>query len=93
VLVGLGLKEGQFPTRGLAAGDRVLIVATPGVSASSATSSSGAGVDATVAEISTQDPATGVTVVDVRVPAASGVAVAQLASTGDAALILLPLGG
>jgi len=39
------------------------------------------------------NPATQVSVVDVRVDPAAGVAVARLGSTGNLALILLPAGG
>lgn len=104
VLVALPLKQGQFPGRGLAAGQTVLIVATPGTNGStSGTSSSGSGstgslstptsgVEATVAEVSAMNQATQVTVIDVQVSADSGVGVAQLASTGNLALILLPAG-
>lgn len=99
VLVALGLKQGQFPARGLTAGERVLIVATPGTNAAttgSDSASSGAsatkGVPGTVAEIGSMDPATQVTVIDVRVDDAAGIGVARLASTGNLALILLPAG-
>jgi len=93
LLVALPLKEGQFPARGLTAGQRVLIVPTPGSSGTSAargtTSSS---TEATVAEVGTANPTTQVTVVDVRLREADGPAVAQLASTGNLALILLSAG-
>lgn len=105
MLVALALKQGQFPARGLAAGQQVLIVSTPGTNAlsgattgagaggpSSVSSGSGAGIDATVAEVGSLNAATQVTVVDVRVDAAAGVSVAQLASTGNLAVILLPAG-
>jgi hypothetical protein len=100
-LVALPLKQGQFPARGLTPGQKVLIVATPGAngptSSTSSTSSAGssdasAGVTATVAEVGPINQATQVTVIDVQVSADSGVAVAQLASTGNLALILLPTG-
>jgi hypothetical protein len=97
MLVALPLKEGQFPARGLAPGQQVLIVPTPG----STGSTSGAGatsatpdrpMEGTVAEVGPANPTTQVTVVDVRVREADGPAVAQLASTGSLALILLPAG-
>ena len=100
-LVALPLKQGQFPARGLTPGQKVLIVATPGAngaasssSSSSTSSSSGAvtGVTGTVAEVGPINQATQVTVIDVQVSADSGVQVAQLASTGNLALILLPTG-
>jgi hypothetical protein len=99
VLVALALKEGQFPARGLSAGQQVLIVATPGSGSnapqngSSASLRQTAGTRATVTELGLSNVATGVTVVDVRVPGYAGVPVAQLASTGNAVLILLPPGG
>ncbi|NEK95135.1 hypothetical protein GCU67_13285 [Modestobacter muralis] len=93
LLVALPLKEGQFPARGLTTGQRVLIVPTPGSGGSSA----GGGVtppstEATVAEVGTANPTTQVTVVDVRLREDDGPTVAQLASTGNLALILLPAG-
>jgi hypothetical protein len=100
VLVALPLKQGQLPARGLSAGQQVLIVATPGERAAATEPDKAAGeatpatgTSATVAEVGPTNEATGVTVVDVRMPASVGVAVAQLASTGNLALILLPPGG
>jgi hypothetical protein len=105
VLVALALKQGQFPDRGLSAGQKVLIVATPGANGTTSTGGSSTaggvgvsnpptqGTDATVAEVGAMDPATEVTVIDVQLTADSGVAVAQLASTGNLTLILLPTGG
>jgi SAF domain len=97
VLVALPLKQGQFPARGLAAGQSVLVVATPGSSSNSAgspagTTTPGGGTKAVVTEVGATDASTGVTVVDVRVGANAGVPLAQLASTGNAAVILLPPG-
>ncbi|MDP9149346.1 MAG: SAF domain-containing protein [Myxococcota bacterium] len=107
VLVALPLKQGQYPARGLSAGQKVLIVATPGANgttsasatsgsttgASGADSAPPAGIDGTVADVGTMDQATEVTVIDVQVTADSGVPVAKLASTGNLALVLLPSGG
>lgn len=101
MLVGLPCKPGQLPARGLTAGQQVLIVATPGgTSAGPAGGASGptaAAADervaATVVEVGPMNPATQVSVVDVRVDPAAGVAVARLGSTGNLALILLPAGG
>lgn len=108
MLVALALKQGQFPARGLTAGEKVLIIGTPGANGSTGsgsgsssssptsggggTGSQGAGIDGTVAEVGTMNPATQVTVIDVRVSASDGVSVAQLASTGNLAVILLPAG-
>jgi hypothetical protein len=95
VLVPLPLKQDQVPARGLSPGESVMIVATPGTT--SAGSSVGTpntyGTKAVVAEVGPSDPNTGVTVVDVRVPADVAVALAQLASTGNVAVLLLPAGG
>jgi hypothetical protein len=100
VLVALALKQGQYPARGVAPGQTVLVVATPGSNAGAGTTdgSSGAslpssGTKAVVTEVGAANTTSGVTVVDVRVPAGSGVPLAQLASTGNAAVILLPSGG
>lgn len=96
-LVALPLKPGQFPARGLSAGDQVLVVATPGsttVTGNAAAGTPTAGsVSAVVAEAGPADPASGVTVVDVRVAAAEGPDLARLASTGNLAVILLPTAG
>src|SRR3954465_2649892 len=90
LLVALPLKEGQFPARGLAPGQQVLIVATPGSTGSPSgtgapTGTSGRPVEGTVAEVGPANPTTQVTVVDVRVREADGPTVAQLASTGSLA--------
>lgn len=98
-LVALPLKQGQFPARGLTPGQKVLIVPTPGTNGQSGSGSgertaapSSSGVTGTVAEVGPMNQATQVTVIDVRVAADSGVQVAQLASTGNLAVILLPAG-
>ncbi len=99
MLVAVALKQGQFPGRGLSAGQRVLIVSTPGTNAGGTNGTGpnkgtgGQGIAATVAEAGAMNPASGVTVIDLRVSADQGVAVAQLASTGNLALILLPAAG
>jgi len=96
VLAALPLKPGQFPAVGVTAGQRVLIVATPGSGGTSPTGSSAgesdAGIPATVADVGAQSPVTLVTVVDVRVPSAEGAQVARLASTGNLAVLVLPPG-
>lgn len=97
VLVGLALKAGQFPARGVSAGESVMIVATPGAaigssSQASSTSSTASATEAVVSEVGTMDPTSGITVIDVRVPTAAGVPLAQLAATGNLTLILLPAG-
>lgn len=73
---------------------------TTGSSSTSSSSSGGTtggshgdgGTEATVVDVGSMNPATQVTVIDVRLDAADGVTVAQLASTGNLALILLPAG-
>jgi hypothetical protein len=98
VLVALPLKPGQFPARGFTPGQRVLIVATPGNGGGATAGGVAIGgpaarqVTATVAEVGPTNPATQVTVVDVRVNQADGAAVAALASTGNLAAVLLPAG-
>jgi hypothetical protein len=105
MLVALPLKQGQFPARGLATGQKVLIVATPGTDGTSGSGTtpsgskspatpagSGSGIDGAVAEVGTMNTTTQLTVVDVRVSASDAVTVAQLASTGNLAVILLPAG-
>lgn len=100
ILVALPLKPGQFPARGLAAGQSVIVVATPGANSANGGSttstapgtSSSAGTRATVAEVGSTNLNTSVTVVDVRVDASAAAALAQLASTGNAAVLLLPPG-
>ena len=100
ILVALPLKPGQFPARGLAPGQSVIVVATPGANSanggsapSTAPSANAApGTKATVAEVGSTNLNTSVTVVDVRVAASSATALAQLASTGNAAVLLLPPG-
>ena len=101
MLVAVALKQGQFPARGLSAGQKVLIVSTPGTNgggtngagADKGAGSAGQPIAATVAEVGAMNPASGITVIDLRVSADQGVAVAQLASTGNLALILLPAAG
>lgn len=101
MIVAIPLKDGQLPARGLAPGDKVLIIDTPGQlgvsdatggAATASTSTSAEGIDAIVASVGPRSDGTTLTVVDVRVDSADGVAVAKLASTGRATLILLPPG-
>jgi hypothetical protein len=97
-LVALPLRQGQFPARGLSPGQQVRVVGTPGQGGTAAASAAagsglaGSAVQATVVDVGGLNPATGLTVVDVVVAAADGTRVAQLASTGDLAVILLPAG-
>lgn len=98
MLVALPLKDGQVPARGLTPGQQTLIVATPGSGGSltpngGVTGASGSQpITATVVDVGRTNPATQVTVVDVRVGSGDGTTVAALASTGNLALVLLPAG-
>lgn len=95
VLVPLPLKQGQMPARGLSPGQQVIIVSAPsgdGSSSTGSSSSSAPATNATVAEVGAANASTGITVVDVRVPAAASVGLAQLAATGNATVLLLPPG-
>ena len=95
VLVALPLQDGQFPARGLSPGQQVLVVPTPGtngVAAGATTDQLPDPVEATVAEVGPANATTQVTVVDVRVTQDDGVAVAELASTGNLAIVVLPDG-
>jgi hypothetical protein len=102
ILVALPLKDGQFPGRGVKTGQKVQVVNTPGETANQDSTSSGndgkSGSStgqvfaATVADVGHRNADSQVTVVDVRVSAGNAVSVAQLASTGNAAIILLPPG-
>lgn len=97
-LVGVALKPGQLPARPLAAGLRVLVVATPGDFAGS---SSASGDPASLASVPTipavvvdvgEPGADGTVVVDLSVAATQGAQVAAIASTGHVALIEQPVG-
>ena len=97
VLVALPMRPSGVPASGLAPGDRVLVVATPGVQGQ-AGSSSGATALATpvggvVVAASRGVNSDGFVVVDIVVAAADGPAVAQQASTGQFALIVTRRGG
>ena len=103
-LVGLPVRPGQVPARRLVAGDRLLVVATPGdqtggSAAGSAAAGSEAGlgpvgspVPARVVEVGAAD-ADGTVTVDVLVPERVGPVLAAWGSTGRVALVLLPAGG
>ena len=95
VLVALPLQDGQFPARGLSPGQQVLVVPTPGTNGVTANATADRlpnPVEATVAEVGPANATTQVTVVDVHVTQDDGVAVAELASTGNLAIVVLPGG-
>jgi len=91
-LVPLPLRPSVFPASGLAAGDRVLIVATPGAQGqagtSTATPSLAAPVAGVVEAVTRGADGDGFMVVDVLVPSARGPALAEQASTGQFSLIV-----
>jgi hypothetical protein len=93
-LVGLLLKPGQLPARPLIAGERVLIVSTPGTQSTgggSASVTSGS-VLATVADIGGVGE-DGSETVDVSVPATVGASLARQAATGNIAVIVVAAAG
>ena len=88
VLVGVPLKADRLPAGGLAPGDRVLIVDTPGADGDPPTGPP-ATLAATVVRVGPAD-LNGVSVLDVTVAAGDGPALAARAATGRIALVLLP---
>lgn len=98
VLVPLQLKPGQLPAVGVAPGQLVWLVATPvdsgqGAQAGSQPSTAVDPIAATVAESGEPDAATGVSVVDVRVPQDVGASLARMAASGNVTVVELPAGG
>jgi hypothetical protein len=97
VLVPLQLKPGQLPAVGVAPGQLVWLVDTPVDTSQGAQAgvqpSAVDPIQATVAESGEPDPATLVTVVDVRVPQDQGVSLARMAASGNVTVVLLPAGG
>jgi hypothetical protein len=94
VLVPLQLKPGQLPAVGVSPGERVLLVATPvDTAAATAAGTLADPIEASVAESGVPDAATGVTVVDVRVPQDAGVSLARMAASGNVTVVVLPPGG
>jgi SAF domain len=91
VLVPLQLKPGQQPAVGVAPGQPVLVVPTPVDTAQGVAGGIPADpINATVAEAGEPDAATGVTVVDVRVPADQGGSLARMAAGGNVTVVVLP---
>jgi hypothetical protein len=95
-LVAIAVKPEALPASGLAAGDHVLIVATPGDQGQAGTSSLPASLPSPVAgvveAVSTVTDQQGFDVVDVLVAKAVAVAVAGQASTGQVALVVTSRG-
>jgi SAF domain len=96
VLVPVPMRPSALPASGLAPGDHVNVVATPGAQGQSGASSSAAVLTAPVpAVVEAVDMTTdedGFDVVDLLVASGSGAAVAQQASTGQFALIVTSRG-
>lgn len=95
-LVPAAIKPSMLPASGLAAGDHVLVVATPGDQGQPG-SVAGSGtltapVPAVVEMVSSAPGADGSYVVDLLVGDASGVAVAEQVSTGQFALVITKRG-
>ncbi len=94
-LVPLALKPGQLPARGLSVGQRVTVVSTTGDSESSSGPASrrlAGSIEAVVAGTSRASTATGVSVIDVRVPAALAQGLARAAATGRVTVVGHPVG-
>ncbi len=93
VLVPLPMRPSVLPASGLASGDQVLIVATPGSQGQAGSASSPpvltAPVPGTVEAVSPGIDADGLVVIDVLVAAGKGPAVAEQASTGQVSLIVV----
>ncbi|MFI1154749.1 SAF domain-containing protein [Streptomyces sp. NPDC020817] len=95
-LVGVALKPSQLPASRLSPGQKVLIVSTPDPAQAGAAAGAGKPGDtaapqtlaATVVAVGVAAPATGVVVVDVALPAASGPTLAARVATGAVALIV-----
>lgn len=92
VLVGLPVKVGQMPAGGVVAGQKVQVVGTPGTAAGQSSPWANATIPAVVMAVSGRDAASGVTVVDVRLDSGNGAQAARLASTGNFAVLALPVG-
>lgn len=91
-LVGLPLKVGQLPAGGVVVGQRVQIIGTPGTSTAQTNAWATAVIPAVVMNVGAREASTSMTVVDVRLDAAQAANAARLASTGNLALLALPVG-
>lgn len=93
-VVGVAVRPGQLPARGVRPGDEVLLVPVPGDQTRAGDTAGVAGepIPARVVQAGPAD-VEGVSTVDVLVSAAVGPQVAALASTGRVAVVLLPAGG
>ena len=97
VLIPVPVKPETLPASGLAPGDHVLVVPTPGDQGQASSSNSApaltAPVAATVAAVDARADQDGFDVVDVLVAASSGNSVAAQVSTGQFALVVTKRGG
>jgi len=97
VLIAVPLKPESLPASGLAPGDQVLIVATPGdqgqASSSAAAPALTTPVPAVVAAVDSATDQDGFDVIDLLVSTAAGDAVAGQVSTGQFALVVTKRGG
>jgi len=96
-LVPIPLKSIELPASGLAPGDQILVIATPGSGGQAASGQSGppaltGSVPATIYQVSAADQSGDVTV-DLIVSAQNGSPVARQASTGQIAIIVTPGNG
>jgi hypothetical protein len=96
-LVPVPLKASELPASGLAPGDQVLVIATPGAGGQAGSGQSAApalagDVPATVYQVSAADQSGDVTV-DLIIAAQNGPPVARQASTGQIAIIVTPRNG
>jgi len=96
-LVAIALKAGQLPAAGLEAGDRVLVVVTPGDGSAPASGvpsvSAGSPLLTATVHAETVSAQDGSAVVDLIATGADGVTIAQESSTGRVALVQLPARG
>ena len=85
-IVGVGLSSAQLPGEPLLVGDRVRVVATPGVSGE-VTAGEPVTIAATVVGVRVNDE-NGQSVVSVQVPQGDAAELAARAATGNVALVL-----
>ncbi len=92
-LVPLPLKPEQVPARGLAPGDRLLVVPAPtGAAVPVPGVQDATPVNAVVIATGAADPATGISVVDVSCADNDAVPLAKLAASGAVAVVVFPAG-
>jgi SAF domain-containing protein len=87
-LVPVALKPSQLPASGLAPGDQVLAVPTPGSGSSSAAPALSAPIPAVVEAVNANTDSDGFDVVDLLVASGNGPALAQQAANDEIALVV-----